>query len=393
MKFPITALDLAKLAQERLERQSEAVQKEMVGEILPRTVAVILARQEDCKRISKAWDSETAKRMVESIAQLLWSNPGSMGGLQIERLLIANEVNREDADTFATNLIKYSRYSMSVVNSLRHYKTAIMVVRDIIDPVEFRERYLGSPALPEKLLATWPSRSDEFGQELFEEASKIPVWLAKLENFIAEVTTASNWAKRRPLHEQDPNGWEKISSVNISMAKAYTRRYGRFLTQEYKNLEFGGRYVPSSRSRIKSINEELEELREKLAEDDKLVFKLFENDYEVRSHRITSLGNLSSRPAFKRNTSDFSYFENFISNQVKLGGRDLMVRSRSEQVSSELINQMYKLFIAQLELDPTLERFSNRAEREGQTLVVELDKPQLSDAAKIKKILNVLFNK
>jgi hypothetical protein len=316
-----------------------------------------------------------------------------MGGLQIERLLIANEVNREDADTLATNLIKYSRYSMSVVNSLRHYRTAIMVVRDIIDPVKFRERYLGSPALPEKLLATWPSRSDEFGQHLFEEPSKIPGWLAKLEDFIAEVTTASNWAKRRPLQEQDPNGWEKISSVNISMSKAYTRRYGRFLTQEYKNLKFGGRYVPSSRSRIKSINEELDELRKKLAEDDKVVFKLFENDYEVRSHRITSLSNLSSRPVFKRNTSDFSYFENFISNQVKLGSRDLMVRSRSEKVSSELINQMYKLFIAQLELDPTLERFSNRAEREGQTLVVELDKPQLSDAVKIKKILNVLFNK
>ena len=393
MKFPITALALANLAQERLEQQGETVRSQMVGDYLPRTVDVILSRQEDCRQIIKSWDSETAVRIINSAAQALWSNPGSMGGLQIERQLIANGVSREDADTLATNIIKYSRYSMSVVNSLRHYKSAVSGVRDIIEPIQFRERYLSSPSLPAELQSVWPPKAEEFGAELFKNAGDITEWLTRIESFIAEVTSASNWARRRVLQEQDPNGWRKVSSMNISMAKAYTRRYGRFLMQEFKEINFGGRYVPISKKRNETILEELSKLKSKLFSDDKTVFKLFEEDYDERSHRITSLASISSRPAFRRNSSDFSYFENYISNQFKLEGRDLTVRSKPEKVSSDLINQMYKLFLTQLEIEPNMGRFESKAERDGQSLVVELDQPKKSDAAKLKQLLTKLLTR
>jgi hypothetical protein len=329
--------------------------------------------------------------MIDNSAQALWSNPGSMGGLQIERLLIANGINREDADTLATNIVRYSRYSMSVVNSLRHYKSAVSGVRDIIEPKQFRERYLASPALPTELQATWPPKAEAFGREDFLDSGKISDWLSRIEIFIAEVNTASSWAKRRLLQEQDPNGWKKTTSMSTSMAKAYTRRYGRFLMQEFKEIKFGGRYVPSSRSRIESIKTELDDLKDKLFQDDRTVFKLFEEDYGERSFRITSLSRPPSRSISSRDLSQQSFFEAYITNQFKLGGRDLTVKSSQERISPALIEQMYKLFKTQLELEPKLSKFEGTVAREGQILTVDLAEPAINDASKLKKFLNTLF--
>jgi hypothetical protein len=391
MKFPITALELANLAQDRLDKQSELVQKQMVDDLLPRTVSVILARQEDCRRIYKSWDSATAKRIIENSAQALWSNPGSMGGLQIERQLIANGINREDADTLATNIVRYSRYSMSVVNSLRHYKSAISGVRDILEPIQFRDRYLAFPALPQKLQIEWPPKAEAFGKEKFTDAGQISKWLNDIEKFIAEVNSASTWARRRPLQEQDPEGWKRTSSLNTSMAKAYTRRYGRFLTQEFEEINLKGRYVPSSRSRIESIRVELENLKAKLRGDDQAVFKLFEDDYKERSFRIPSLSRPPSRQTSSRGLSQQSFFEAYITNQFKLGGRDLIVKSSQERISPALIDQMYKLFKTQLELEPKLSKFEGTVAREGQILTVDLNEPAVNDATKLRKFLNTLF--
>lgn len=392
MKFPITALALAELAQERLEQQSEAVRSEMVGNLLPRTVEVILARQPECRQIVKSWDSETAIRLINNAAQALWSHPGTMGGLQIEKQLIANGVSREDADTLATKIVAFSRYTMAVVNSLRHYRSAVSGIRDVIEPIQFRERYMATSNLPEHVQSEWPKIAEDFGQEVFKNSGDITEWLSRLEGFIAQVTTASNWARRKQLQEQNPEGWKTPTSMNLSMAKAYTRRYGRFLMQEFKEINFGGRYVPSSRSRSNSVLEELSELKLNLKGDDKSVFKLFEDDYEERSHRITSLRSIAGRPSLFRESRESSFFENYISNQFKLDGRDLTVRTKSEKVSPDLINQMYKLFIAQLEIEPNMGKFESRAERDGQSLIVEIDHPKKSDATKLKKLLNTLLN-
>jgi len=395
MKFPITALELAKLAQVSLDRHSQLVQKEMVEELLPRTVMVIISQQDDClkiaNRIAKTWDSVTTKRIVGNLAQALWSHPGSMGGIQIERQLIANGVHPEEANTLATNIVKYSRYSMSAVNLLRHYKSAVSGVHDIIEPIQFRERFLSSPSLPEQLQKEWPVKAKIFANEEFINPGSITEWLGRIEQFIAEVNTASVWARRRLLQEQDPLGWKKITPMSASMAKAYTRRYGRFLMQEFKEINFGGRYLPSSRSRIDSITEELKDLKKKLSSEERAVFKIFEEDYEERSHRISLSNRLSSRSASNRETSPQSFFEAYMTNQSKLGGRDLTVKSSQERISPALIEQMYKLFKTQLELEPKISKFEGTVERDGQTLTVNLDEPVINDASKLKRFLNTLF--
>jgi hypothetical protein len=175
------------------------------------------------------------------------------------------------------------------------------------------------------------------------------------------------------------------------MAKAYTRRYGRFLTQEFEEINLKGRYVPSSRSRIESIRVELENLKAKLRGDDQAVFKLFEDDYKERSFRIPSLSRPPSRQTSSRGLSQQSFFEAYITNQFKLGGRDLIVKSSQERISPALIDQMYKLFKTQLELEPKLSKFEGIAARDGQTLVVELNEPSFRDAKSIRKFLETLF--
>lgn len=392
MTFPISALALAERAAERLDEQIATVQQQMVGAYLPQTVEVILSRQADCRAIVKKLDSSSLDRLVGNLGQVLWSHPGSMGGHKIEQQLIAAGFNHEEADTLATNIIRYSRYSMSIVNSIRHYKSAISGVRDLIDPINFRERYLGFATLPEEATSRWLAQSEDFGQAVLKDSGDLSEWLTRVEAFIAEVNTASNWARRRVLQDQDPNGWRNPSLANVSIAKAYTRRYGRYLMQEFKDIHLGGRYIPINRSQNESVLDELYELKKKLSSDDKAIFLAFSDDYESRSHRITSHTKQSSRTPFARNTSDFSYFENYISNQFKLDGRDLVVKSKPERISKALIEQMYRVFKVQIEMEPNMDRFISKTDRDGESLLVELEKPAKSDGAKLKKLLTNLLS-
>jgi predicted secreted protein len=128
-----------------------------------------------------------------------------------------------------------------------------------------------------------------------------------------------------------------------------------------------------------------------LFQDDRTVFKLFEEDYGERSFRITSLSRPPSRSISSRDLSQQSFFEAYITNQFKLGGRDLTVKSSQERISPALIEQMYKLFKTQLELEPKLSKFEGTVAREGQILTVDLAEPAINDASKLKKFLNTLF--
>ena len=53
---------------------------------------------------------------------------------------------------------------------------------------------------------------------------------------------------------------------------------------------------------------------------------------------------------------------------------------------------MYRVFKVQIEMEPNMDRFISKTDRDGESLLVELEKPAKSDSAKLKKLLTTLLS-
>ena len=390
MGFPLTALELTQMASERLEKQAETVHERMIQKLLPETIHVIFDQAPDCREALRGIRPETRQQLEIYIAQALWSNPGSMGGFRVEQLLTNNGINKDDADTLATAIMRYSRYSMGLVNLIRHYQSAISAIYDAIEPIQFRDRYLSAPNLPVDFIENGPRESARMAKQVFQNSDDVSNWLTDMEFFIARLTAANSWARKKVLQENSSH-WKKGSVLNSGMAKAYTRRFGRFLMQEFSFIDLGGRYQPSKADRDQPILKELQKLEKTLSGESKYIFEQFEQDYESRKHRIISLKRPFTSPSKQISNSDSSFVENYINNYLKLDDRELIIRSNTDKVSNQLIDQMYRLFKMQLEINPSLLKFEGKTAREGQLLILELERPTPKDASKIRKILTTLL--
>lgn len=389
--FPISALALARSASDRLENQTEAAQQRMVKDLLPRTVSVILTQQQHCRSALKGLSSDEMERLIRGICQILWSQPGSIGGTRIEQLLIGVGLDPEIADEVATYVYKYSRHSVSIINLIRHYKSAINGVSDMVDPIRFNERFMRMPGLSPTELSKWPEQVTDFGDRVFKNSSDVAEWLNECELFITEVISASSKARKKEPQKTDVLSWQELEKARSSVAMAYTRRYGRFITQEFPAITLSGRYLPSSRSDSDSIIEQLERLEMELTGDDRKVFGLLEEFYEKNSNRIVSLKRPSSSLRLARNATDFTYTDQLI-NTLKFDGKNLTIKHYPEQISGGLIDQLIRVFDAQLEVESRLPIFESSVSKDGQTLSIELENPAMRDSSNLRKLLMRLLN-
>lgn len=389
--FPISALALTRAAAARLESQTEEAQQRMVKDLLPRTVSVILTQQQECRSALKGLSTDEMERLIRGISQILWSQPGSIGGARIEQLLIGVGLNREAADQVATEVYKYSRHSIAIINLIRHYKSAINGVHDMVDPIRFTERFMRTPGLSPSELSKWPEQVTSFGDRIFRNSSDIVEWLNECEWFITEVFSASSKAREKEPQKTDVLSWQDLEKSRSAVAMAYTRRYGRFVTQEFPSIALSGRYLPSSRSESESINDQLARLEMELFGDDRKVFRLLEEFYEKNSNRIMSLKRPT--PSFRsaRNATDFTYTDQ-LTNTLKFDGRNLTIKHYPEQISRGLIDQLIRVFDAQLEVESRMPIFESTVSKYGQTLSIELETPAIVDSAKLKKLLLRLLN-
>ena len=382
--FPVKAIDLVEMAFKRVNEQSSTIKDQLVDPYLPQTVEVILARQSDCRQIVK--DRSNLNELTKDLGKILWSHPGSMGGVKIERAFIDWGFSTDEADVLATNIVRYSRYVMSVVNHLRHVRSAVTGIRDVLVFQQSRERFFGQNELPEWLEKEWFDYIKSLANRNLKDAADLSQWLSDIEIVI---TTLLRARSKRVL-DISPSELNSIKSSERGMgiAQAYTRRFGRYIKQEFKVKDLGGRYA----TKDKSILDEFADLKQKLAGDGKEVFALLSEEYESRKNRIkVSITPPASRLRESEKSSRKSFFEEFISNRIKIDDREIIVRYTSEKMNTEIINQMYKLFQINLQQNPKLKRFEGKAERDGQMLIVELQEPEAKDANKIKNILSALL--
>ena len=387
--FPIDALTLVNRAYERVFEQSETVKQQLVSAYLPQTVEVILSRQPECREIVKGRPG--LQKLCEELGQILWSHPGSMGGVRVERTLIDAGFSADEADVLATNVIQYSRYSMAVVNHLRHVRSAITGLRDVLVLQMARVRFFSQSELHPELELDWFAYIEKLGARVLEDAEDLTEWLDDMSIVLATLLRAKN----QKILKTSPSELASFSNEKIkfglgplSIAQAYTRRFGRFVRQEFNIEDLGGRYE----TREESILDELAKLKNDLSGDDKHVFELFSEDYDKRKSRI----KVSTRPPASRALSNqgisSSYFEKMISNHLRIDNRELIVRNSSGKISHDLIDQMYKLYVTQLKVEPNLEKFIGKTIANGQFLEVEFHDPAAKDAAKLKRYLETLFD-
>ena len=387
--FPIIARDLVKRAFERVEEQSNSVKQQLLDIYLPRTAEVILSRQPDCRALLKGHFGTQMEQsqLINKIGQTLWSHPGSLGGAKIERIFLEAGFDLDAADTLATQVVRYSRYSMAVVNHLRHVRSAIQGFYDLVVLENMRERFLANVNMESWLQSEWLSHAKTLANRKISNVSELSEWLSDIELLLSALKLHSS-------SNIDINSSEQFNLQNYRAhgiggnAKAYTRRFGQYINQEFKIVGLGGRYA----TREESVLDELAKLKTDLAGDETRVFKMLEADYLQRQSRI----KVSTKPPRSRTLDRNSMYENLakslLSNHFQIDDRELIIRSSSQVVPQALLEQMVRVFQTQIKIEPDLKRFIGKVIADGHELEVELEKPTKKDGIKIKQYLDAYFN-
>ena len=385
ISFPIKALTLAQAAVEAVETQFKELEKQMLETFLPRTVEVILAHEAECRDLLKKKQPKGYTELPEKIGQILWSHPGRMGAMKIERLFFDLGFDDKEADLLATKVYQYSRYTFSLVNSLRMRRSAVQAIRDAIEPAKMQERYLDRTESWADKYAEWIDHSMKLGIEPIDNDLHLDLWLGHVETFISTISYARSWERDRKIQNEDPNRIAKSNSMSRVMATAFTRRFGQFLRTEFGLLS----KIPRYKSKEVTFEKEIKQYKKKFDADDAQILEHMQADYNLRQNRIKVASTSSDRKLSNKSTS---YFEKYISNVLQIDDREVLIKNSSEKVSPELIDQMYKLFIAQLTINSNQAKFVGKSTRDNQTLIVELANPTKSDAPKLKKLLKALFD-
>lgn len=383
--FPIRALELAEQATKDVESDLQTLEDAVIGEFLPRTIRVILGQDEACREILRSNKGIAPDVLAERISQVFWSHPGSMGGLKTERYLMEIGLSHADADTLATNLYRYSRYVISLVNSVRMTRSACNLILEMIEPDRFRSRSLKAPALPPHAYTTWLQRCEDFGSKKFDSPFDVSIWLVLLEEFIIEVSSTNSWARRKSIDDRT-SAPPEIERSAASMAKSTSRLFGQYLYVEYSLNDLPQRYA----SREGSFKKQIKEMATFFSSSDSAIYSRLFEDFESRRSRIKASSRMVKNHQSKPRQS---FIENYMSNVASIDNRKVTIKNNSENISPQLINQMYRLFMAQMAISDAKSKFVGQTSHEKESLIVEIERPQMSDAKKLRKLLEVMFSR
>ena len=131
IRLPLTANELVDAALEQLDDEGTQVKEAMVGEILPKTIRVILQFDDKALQMAKAYPALKSDATIEEIAQTLWSYPGSSGAARVRNALLVQGLDEIAAEKVSQAILNYTRYPMSIVNYMRHMRSSINSIRNI----------------------------------------------------------------------------------------------------------------------------------------------------------------------------------------------------------------------------------------------------------------------
>ena len=108
IRLPLTANELVDAALEQLDEEGQQVEEAMLGQILPRTIQVILNFDAKASETGRSYPGLKSAGAIEEISQTLWSYPGSSGAARIRNILQVHGLDAASASAMSTTILKHN---------------------------------------------------------------------------------------------------------------------------------------------------------------------------------------------------------------------------------------------------------------------------------------------
>ncbi len=383
IRLPLTANALTDAALAQVEEEGKQVEEAMLGDILPRTIRVILQFEEQASQLAKSYPALKSDETVREMAQTLWSYPGSSGAARIRNNLLALGINEEGASEVSQAILNYTRYPMSIVNYMRHMRSSINSIRNIFYGPKAPDSLVQELGYTKSQLSEWVASSNTLNTAVIDSEASFRNWLAEVEVHLRTFLPMQGRLNRAINGRGNVDRGESRGLFDAAVARAYARRFGNYVAAHAKFKDVGR----NSQGRGLTISDEFAELLEVYEGSDKGVFSRLQEDFERRSRRISA----SAQKHIDRPARSSSVYQRNIEQSLNINGKKVFIRTSSSELPNQLINQFIKSLFLQFAMDPDQKVLNSSLNVEGKYIEVEIEKPMKSDLKKIQQFVESMY--
>lgn len=383
IKLPLTANALTDAALAQVEEESTLVEQAMLGEILPRTVRVILQFEDQVSEVANAFPALKSNETINEIAQTLWSYPGSSGAARIRNNLMAHGLNEDAASKVSQAILNYTRYPMSIVNYMRHMRSSINSIRNIFYGPKAPDSLVQELGYTKSQLSEWVASSNTLNTAVIDSETSFRNWLAEVEVHLRTFLPMQGRINRAINGRSNVGREESRGLFDAAVARAYARRFGNYVAAHAKFKDVGR----NSQGRGSTISDEFAELLDVFEGSDKQVFFKLQEDFERRSRRLSA----SAQKHIEKPSRSTSVYQNNIEQFLNINGKKVFIRTNSPELPTKLINQFLKSLRLQFDIDPEQKMLKSTLNIEGTYIEIEIEKPVKSDLKKIQQFVESMY--
>jgi hypothetical protein len=378
IELPLTANALTDAALKQVEEESKLVEKEMLGNILPRTIRIVLDFEEVAAEIAKNHPVLKDNEKVAEIAQTLWSYPGSSGAARVRNNLFVIGLSETEASKVSQAILNYTRYPMSIVNYMRHIRSSINSIRNIFYGPKATDNLFEELGYSKSQLTEWITSSNSLQSTFIDSEVNFQNWLTEVELHLRKFLPIQGRLSRAMNGRGDVDRGESPGLFDAAVARAYARRFGKYVSAHAKFQAVEGG---------QTISDEFSDLLKEYEGSDEKVYKKLKTDFERRSRRLSA----SVQKHFEKPTRNTSIYQNNIEQSLNINGKKVFIRTSSAELPDQLINQFIKSLKLQFEMDPDQKILNSSLNVDGKYIEVEIEKPVKSDIKKIQQFVESMY--
>ena len=383
IRLPLTANELVDAAQEQLDDEGSQVKEAMVGEILPKTIQVILQFDGRAHQMAKDYPALKSEVTIEAITQTLWSYPGSSGAARVRNSLMVEGLDEEAAFELSQTILNYTRYPMSIVNYMRHMRSSINSIRNIFYGPKAPDAIFQEIGYTKAQLSEWVASSNNLNTTRIENEENFKKWLVEVEAHLRTFLPMQGRINRALNGRPNPNRGDSPRLFDTVVARAYARRFGNYVAAHAKFKDAGR----NAQGRGSTISDEFAQLLDVYEGSDKDIYKKLLADYEHRSNRLSA----SASKHVERPGRSSSVFQRYIEQSLNINGKKVEIRTSSSSLPRPLVDQFMKSLVLQYEMNPDQKILSTRLNVSGDSIEVEIEHPVKADLKKVQSFIETMY--
>lgn len=387
IRLPAAASELTDAAYAEVERESKQVETEMMGSILPRSIRVILKFDEEAQKAEKSFPWIESNELIETIAQTLWSYPGSYGAMRIKSALKQEGLGDAEAESISQTIFNLTRYPLSIVNYMRHMRSAINSIGNVFYGPKAPESLISELGISTSQMKSWIASSNELRSAKIQNEKEFRSWLSEVEIHLktfspiqARINRALSGRPMNPTNREAPGIFES------SAARAYVRRFGNYVAAHAKFKDF----EKSAQGKGSTISDEFAELRSVYEGSEKSIYETLKADYDVRARRLSASVSKNFRPMtqFEKGSSPY---QNLIEQLLNLNGKNVKIKTSSATLPEALIRQFIKSLYLQFDINSDQKALNSRLNAGSDSIEVQIESPTKADLKKVQAFIESMY--